>query len=161
MKIDFNANEVLLMAEEIEKESYDFYVQAAEKVTDPEHQQFLLKLASFELSHKSYFKELREKLSQAEKSDVVFDPENEASQYCREFARMQALFENDVDFNDMMSILKFAINKEKDAIIFYTRVKDFVPTNEGSEKLNEIIAEEESHIRILTSYADKIAINDL
>lgn len=160
MKIDFNANEILLMAEEIETESYDYYVKAAEKVKYQEHREFLLKLAGFELSHKSYFKELRESVSSTEKEGTVFDPNNEAAEYCRSFAQMQKLFANDVDFNDMLSILKFAINKEKDAIIFYSKIKEFVPTAEGSAKLQQIIEEEESHVRILTGYADKIAIHD-
>ncbi|WP_153448638.1 ferritin family protein [Vibrio algicola] len=159
MIINFNANEVLIMAEEIEKQSCDFYVKAAEQVESQENRDFLLKLASFEFTHKSFFKELRAELGCNEKEAPVFDPNNEASAYCRSFAQIQSLFDGDADFNDMLSILKFAINKEKDAILFYSRIKEFVPEVKGSEKLDEIIAEEHSHIKILTAYADKIAIN--
>jgi rubrerythrin len=46
-------------------------------------------------------------------------------------------------------ILKLAINAEKDSIVFYLGLKDFVPARAGKDKVEEIIKEEMSHIAVL------------
>ena len=54
-------------------------------------------------------------------------------------------------------ILKSAIEKEKDSIVFYSGLKDFTPAEIAKEKIDEIIQEELRHIRILNKLWDRIA----
>ncbi|GAJ21204.1 unnamed protein product, partial [marine sediment metagenome] len=46
-------------------------------------------------------------------------------------------------------ILKFAIEAEKDSIVFYLGLKDFVPVKAGKHKVEAIIKEEMGHIAVL------------
>lgn len=147
---EFNANEILTMASQIEIDSYNFYVDASKQVSDEDARNFLLKMASFEEKHKSFFGEMQEKLSNDEAIDLTFDPNQDGAAYCRSFASMQKLFDKPVNFADINDIIKHAINKEKDAIIFYTKMKSCVHEVNGKDRLDDIIAEEMSHIEILT-----------
>lgn len=47
-------------------------------------------------------------------------------------------------------IIKYAMAAEKDSIVFYLGMKDLVPENMGKKKIDEIIREEMSHIRLLS-----------
>jgi rubrerythrin len=51
----------------------------------------------------------------------------------------------------MKEILKAAIVAEKDSIVFYLGLKDFVPDRLGKNRLDKIIKEEMGHIRILSN----------
>jgi rubrerythrin len=42
-----------------------------------------------------------------------------------------------------------AIEKEKDTITYYKGLKDFVPPQNGQDKIDDIIEEEWKHIKIL------------
>jgi len=54
-------------------------------------------------------------------------------------------------------ILKRAIEKEKDSIVFYSGLKDFAPAEIAKDKIDEIIREELRHIRILNRASERIA----
>ena len=66
----FNAKEILEMAEQIERNGYNFYKKAAADVTDTEIKGFLEELADMELKHEETFKEIKVELTSAEKEDV-------------------------------------------------------------------------------------------
>ena len=42
-----------------------------------------------------------------------------------------------------------ALQKEKDSIVYDTGLKGFVPAEVGEDKIDDVIAEEMHHIRIL------------
>ncbi len=49
----------------------------------------------------------------------------------------------------MVEILKAALTAEKDSIVFYLGMKDLVPESLGKNKIDDIIKEEMSHIKII------------
>jgi rubrerythrin len=61
------------------------------------------------------------------------------------------LFEKDLDPTTMKDILKAAIGAEKDSIVFYLGMKELVPAKLGKDKIDDIIKEEMSHIRLLSA----------
>lgn len=156
MNQEFNANEIFIMAEQIEIEAYKFYLKAAEETPKEEDKAFLKKLASFEVEHQNLFSEMREKLSDQEKTELTFDPNNEVEDYCRSFARMQNIVKRNVDFTNMKEILLNAIMIEKDTIVFYSGMKKFVSEAFGKGRIDELIHEELRHIDILTKQYDSI-----
>lgn len=159
MNQEFNANEIFIMAEQIEIEAYKFYVKAAEETPNEEDKTFFKKMASFEIEHQNLFSEMREKLSDKERTELTFDPNNEAEDYCRSFARMQNIIKKNVDLTDMKEILLNAIMIEKDSIVFYSGIKKFVSEAFGKNRIDELIHEELRHIDILTKQYDAIAAN--
>ncbi|MFO7645960.1 MAG: ferritin family protein [Desulfosarcina sp.] len=150
MSYDFNADEIFEMAEQIERNGAAFYSKAAADVTDPDERRFLSDLATMELDHEKTFSAMRRQLSQAEKAQTAFDPQNEALAYLKALADTRIFFKKEIDTTSMQAILKAAILAEKDSIVFYLGMKDLVPDSLGHSRLDDIIREEMSHIKLLS-----------
>ncbi|MEA1948181.1 MAG: ferritin family protein [Thermodesulfobacteriota bacterium] len=150
MVYDFTANDVFEMAEQLERNGAKFYRTAAENVSDPKSKELLIELAAMEDEHEKVFASLRVDLTEAEKTTTVFDPEDESALYLRALADTRVFFEKKIDISSMKEILKAAIVAEKDSIVFYLGLKDFVPDQLGKNRLDTIIKEEMGHIRMLS-----------
>ena len=150
MAIDFNADEVFEIAEQIERNGAKFYRNVAEKVTDASKKKLLVDLAEMEDEHEQTFKSLRSELSLDEKIQTTFDPDGESERYLRALADTRIFYEKEVDTTSFEEILKSAITAEKDSIVFYLGMKNVVPTHLGKQKLDDIIKEEMEHISLLS-----------
>lgn len=150
MRYDFNADEIFEIAEQLERNGNKFYRDAAEVVDDDGHRKLLISLADMELEHEKTFKTMRAELSDKEKATTVFDPQGEAAQYLKALADTRVFFEKEIDFSTMENILKAAIEAEKDSIVFYLGMKNAVPEKMGHSRMDDIIKEEMSHIRLLS-----------
>jgi rubrerythrin len=150
MLYDFNANEILQMAEQIERNGADFYRKSSQKIQDPVGSELLLSLADMEDQHEETFASLRSKLTADEKAQTVFDPDGETVRYLKALADSKVFFEKTIDTDSMEGILKEAITTEKDSILFYLGIKDLVPETLGRDRVDQIIKEEMSHINLLT-----------
>ncbi|MCP4752834.1 MAG: ferritin family protein [Proteobacteria bacterium] len=148
---EFNAKEILEMAEIIEQNGYKFYRKAADAVEDPDIKSFLQELADMEVAHEKTFANLKTKLSGQEKADVVFDPYDETALYIQALADTRVFYEKEIDTSSAQEVLKAAITAEKDSIVFYLGMKDLVPEEYGKDKIDNIIKEEMKHIRIISN----------
>jgi rubrerythrin len=151
MAFDFNADEIFEIAEQIEKNGAAFYRAAADSVSDAEEKEFLLELAKMEDDHEVTFADLRKELTGADKSSSTFDPEGEAPMYLKSLADTRIFFEKEMDTSSMEAILRDAITAEKDSTVFYLGMKELVSSKQGKDKIDAIIKEEMSHIRLLSS----------
>ncbi len=151
MSFDFNADEILKMAEQIERNGYKFYKTASENIKDPQAKEFLIELANMEKQHEKYFASIRSELSDQEKEATAFDPEGETGLYLKSLADTRVFFEKKIDITSMKEILKAAIVAEKDSIVFYLGMKKAVPERLGRNKVDEIIEEEMNHITMLSN----------
>ena len=155
MSILFNADEVLKMAEQIERNGVEFYRRAAEKSAFAAERRLLEDLAQMEERHEKVFAAMREDLSEDEHASTVFDPEGEADLYLKAVAdgNVFNLKGNAVDDlsgdKSLEDILRTAIGMEKESIVFYTTMSGVVPPRLGREKIMEIIGEEQKHIGML------------
>ena len=150
MSYDFNADDIFLMTEQMERNGAKFYRDSAEGITDPSAKKLLLDLASMEDDHEKTFASLRADLTGKEKEPRVFDPEDESVLYLRSLADTRVFFEKDIDTSFMEEILKEAIVAEKDSIVFYLGMKDLVPEKLGKYRIDAIIKEEMQHITLLS-----------
>ncbi|MHC4122137.1 MAG: ferritin family protein [Planctomycetota bacterium] len=155
MGITFNAFEIFEIAEQIERNGVKFYRKAAQDITDGSISQLLKELAEMEAEHEKTFADMRKQLSEEDRELRVFDPENEMALYLQAMANGH-VFNLREDPGKQLSgnetvedILKLAINAEKDSIIFYLGLKDFIPVKAGKNKVEAIIKEEMGHIAIL------------
>ncbi len=151
MTYDFNADEIFEMAEQIERNGALFYRKAAESVDDPAGKKLLLDFAAMEDVHEKTFAALRKDLSEKDKAATTFDPEGEAALYLRALADARVFFEKKIDTSSMKEILMAAILAEKDSIVFYLGMKEMVPEKFGKTKIDAIIKEEMSHIKLLSN----------
>jgi rubrerythrin len=151
MGIGFNASEILLMAERIERNGAQFYRRAAEVChTDEESRKALLELAKMEEAHEQAFVEMRTELSS---TTLEFDPEGETAAYLSAMADAH-VFGPDFDPEEVacdkspLELLRMAIKLEKESIVFYLGLRDLVPTS-GTDSLEQILQEEKSHVAML------------
>lgn len=151
MGLDFNADEVFEMAEQIERNGAKYYREAAEAVSNEGDKKFLVELAEMEDEHEVTFADLRKNLSSNEKEAVTFDPEGEAVQYLQALADTRIFHNKVIDLSSMQGILVGAIAAEKDSIAFYLGMKDMVGGSRGKDRINDIIKEEMKHISLLSS----------
>jgi len=139
-----------IIAEQIERNGAEFYRTAAENIDEPENKKFLLDLAIMEDEHEQTFKKMRNELTRDEKAMTTFDPDGESEAYLKSLSDTRVFYEKDVDTTSLKEIYKSAITAEKDSIVFYLGMKEVVPSHMGQEKLDGIIKEEMSHIKLLS-----------
>jgi rubrerythrin len=161
MSYDFNADNTLEMAEQIERNGAKFYRTSADSVEDPPSKELLKGLAAMEDQHEKTFASMRAALTEKDKEPTTFDPDNESIRYLKALADSRVFVERQIpelsalkgkpDKEIMEEILKFAIGAEKESIIFYLGMKDIVPASLGKDKLDGVIKEEMSHIRLLSN----------
>ena len=155
MSVTFNAIEIFEIAERIERNGVKFYRKAAEGLSDEDIRQTLLSLAEMEAEHEETFANMRKQISHKERELITFEPENEMTLYLQAIANGH-IFDLKKDPGEQLKdketaedIFKFAIEAEKDSIIFYLGLKNFVPAKAGKDKVEEIIEEEMGHIFVL------------
>lgn len=156
MSIRFNADEIYEMAETIEKNGAKFYTEAAGKTADENTRKMLLDMASMEEGHLETFHQMRGELAGREKSEAVYDPDNQVALYLQVMAQAHGS-EGKVSPEQKLTgkesireIFKIALSAEKDSIAFYSGLKDFVSQKAGKEKVEAIIREELFHIAMLS-----------
>jgi len=155
MSITFNVDEIFEMAEEIERNGAKFYREASKNAPDKETRKMLLDMAAMEDEHLKTFKEMRKGLGPQEKWQGVFDPDNEAVMYLQSMADSHGV-EGKISPAVKLSgkekirdIFKIAVDAEKNSVVFYTGLKDFVPAQAGKDKIEAIIKEEMGHLAAL------------
>ena len=154
MGITFNAEEILEMAVQIEKNGEAFYRKAAGIVPEDAGQVFL-DLAEMEVGHIKTFSDMKNALGDKDRELTVFDPDNVSALY------LQAMADGNVfdlkngpadqltGTESVEDVLRIGLQAEKNSIIFYVGLKDMVSAALGKDKVEAIIKEEMSHISLL------------
>jgi rubrerythrin len=155
MTIEFSAFEVFEIAEKIERNGARFYRKAAELFDDSSIRSLFQELADWEIKHEHIFASLRKQLSELSRELRTFKPDDKLLPDAQAMAGL-AVFGIKPDPSEEFSgrrskcdIIKIAIEKEKDSIVYYTGLKEFVPDRAGKDKIDDIIKEEMHHVRIL------------
>ncbi len=147
----FNANDIYQIAKQIEINGAKFYREAANRMDEPKHKQFLLGLSDMEISHEKTFTAMQKDLEASENGATAFDPEDESALYLKALADTRVFFEKSQPETTMKGILASAITAEKDSIAFYVGMKELVAQTSGKSKIDTIIKEEMSHIKMLAA----------
>lgn len=158
MAIQFNADEIFEMAEQIERNGAKFYRKAARGFESSDAKQLLGDLAAMEDQHEQTFAMMRKQLAAGEKVEMAFDPYGEAALYLKAMADGYVFNVKDdpseklTGQETLQDVLRTAIGLEKDSIVFYLGIKELVPSDLGKSKLDGIVKQEMSHIAILTKH---------
>lgn len=148
---NFSVDEVFEMAELMEHNGADFYRKTAEKTDDPKLKEFLVSLANMEVKHAAMFKMWRKELAEMDPEQKMFPADNESALYLRTIVDGKVSFDHEEHGSSSMEeILKGAIASEKDTVIFYLNIQEAIPKHLGKGKIDRIISEELSHIRLLS-----------
>ena len=162
MSLKFNADEIYEMAEQIERNGVRFYKFVAEKAADEKTRKLLLELADMEVEHEKVFAALREQLSSKDREPMAFDPDNQLGSYLQAMADGK-VFDVKADPTDSLTgqesleeVLRLALGREKDSVVFYLGMKEMVAEGSGRDKVDRIIKEELSHIGALSTELDAL-----
>jgi rubrerythrin len=160
--LQFNADEVFEIAEQIERNGVKFYTKAASYTPNEDGRKLFLDLADMEKNHEKIFAKMRSEYWKRGETINTFDPDNEAAAYLRSFADGY-VFDLNADPSDLINerkspedIIKIAIGLEKDSITFYYGIKEVMISNPDKEKVEAIIKEEMSHITYLSKKLKEI-----
>jgi rubrerythrin len=154
MAVTINAFEALEIAERIEQNGAKFYRRAAEIFDDPGVCALLLRLAAWENEHEKTFVTMKKQIVGSHNESTSFRP-GETLPDPRVMAAL-AVFGIRAEPTEVLDgketqtdILRQAVEREKDSIVFYSGLKDFLSDPADGGQIDRIILEEMQHIRIL------------
>ena len=160
MAIMLNPFEVFEIAEQIERNGARFYRRAAAIFDDPDMSDLFLKLAEWEVEHEKTFADMKQKMFGTNTASMSFRPEQTRPdpKIMAGLAIFGIRAEPTEELNGRESqndILRRAVEKEKDSIVFYNGLKDFLSKSTDRDPIDHIITEEMRHIRILNELLKK------
>ena len=154
MSVALNASEVFEIAEQIERNGAKFYLRAAACFKNPDISKLFLRLAEWEVAHEKTFSAMKKRILESNAALLSFRPE-ETRPDPKVMAGL-AIFgiraEPMEELNgkeNQDDILRRAVEKEKDSIVFYHGLKDFLSDAADRDHVDRIITEEMQHIRLL------------
>jgi rubrerythrin len=152
MSILFSGNEIVDIAVRIEENGHAFYNAAAERSNDQNLAAILRKLADDETEHKNTFKALYKSdenyiLSPAYTEEV--DSYIKAMTNSQVFAPGKSSADIAKGAKDIFEVLSLAMGAEKDSILYYSEIKDWVQEKD-KDIINNVIEEEKKHLKELT-----------
>jgi len=151
----YNAYEIIEMAKKIEDNGAAFYRMAAEKTTESKAKTLFEDLAKMEDVHKMVFEDFKRFFPGEEWSRMNIDSDNQMITYLQEMAdsvvfNMKKTQKQIDEIRTIDDIFRFAIEREKESVLFYLGIRETVPEKLGKDKIGDIIAEEMKHVAILS-----------
>jgi rubrerythrin len=154
-EVQFNVVEVLRIAEELEHKAATFYLRAAERFSDPERRTICYNLAAWRARHQRTWACIRREYSERTGEFGTFDPDNYvlsnpqvmASLTC--FAARPGSRNWPTGHETPEQIVRDAIHRARDAVIFYQGLKGFAQDAESDRMIDNMIDREEHHVRQL------------
>ncbi|SDP43977.1 ferritin-like domain-containing protein [Desulforhopalus singaporensis] len=149
----FKANDVVTAAIEIEKRGEKFYLSLVDQAEDSKIRKVYEHLAREEVKHKQLFEELAQRLSKVELP--AWSNESEYLSYLNALIdshplfRMKDLDEINKGVLSRKDALHIAIQFEKESILFFMEMREFVPESEKTF-VTQCIDEERDHLRRLS-----------
>jgi rubrerythrin len=142
----FQIREIIDLAIQIEKNGERIYRNALQLSSNSSVSALLQKLADEEVQHIEWFSKLKMKFD-----STIDDPKLEemGKSILNSILGNQAFSLEDVDFSRIRRIddlLKFAIEFERDTVLFYEMIRPLVDDVDASAHLDKIIEEENQHI---------------
>ncbi len=155
MKTKFNAYEILEIAEQIEHNGVKFYHKATQLFDNNHLRQLLCEQEQWCAKHIRIFARMRKRFSEKTGEFGTFDPDNYLLSNPHVMAELAVFTDKPGSAGRLtgseseQEILREAIRRRKDAIVFYNGLSDFARDPHANKVLVEIIREEKRHINIL------------
>lgn len=159
LDLNLNIDEVFEIAEKIERNGAVFYRKAADVIDDADAKAKLISLALAEDSHEAVFRGMRETMVPADKRISVYDQDDIVALHLQALASRQVFVvgqePEEVLKGDetMADIVKIAIGKEWDTILYYSAIRDLMVKEIDRDAIDELIRQEEAHVRDLQACA--------
>ncbi|MBM4025630.1 MAG: hypothetical protein FJ280_09515 [Planctomycetes bacterium] len=151
----FNVFEILQIAEQIEHKSATFYLKAAELFADADLRDLLYRLAAWKAKHEKLWARMRQRFSEKTGEFGTFDPDNYVLSNPQVMSGLTAFgtrpdgTERLTGREDKRQILKFALRRANEVVIFYGGLKDFARDPASADAIDQIIREENRQAQVL------------
>ena len=155
----FSIREIIDMAIQLEKNAETFYRAALTEMPTPSLEPVLVCLADEERNHAKWFEKLKRLAEEAEAGGQRGDLSGEV---LKNLVGDQKFSLDEVDLSTIESVqelIEAAIEHEKDTIVFYQMIQSFIDDPETVKELDEIIDEENQHIKLLAECKNEM-VND-
>ncbi|MBN1508171.1 MAG: ferritin family protein [Sedimentisphaerales bacterium] len=169
MAREFSADDVLKVAEKMERNAVKFYRKAAGICDDPKIGKVFVDLARWERRHARVFADMREGLSDVSWSDKarqnpdlarfildVLEPSEVEPPLPLVFGDRENPPSKLVGKPTKVDVLKVALQKEKDTIAYFTRLQALVPGPGNAQAIEAVVREEERHVKILMQSLEQV-----
>jgi len=143
----FNIIEAVDIAMEAESKARDFYLNAAEKVTDERGKNLLMQLADFEKNHFDRLNHLKKSL-QGETGYIEYSGTTFSPYSVKSVSEVSGTVEENK--SDVLDILGIAIDAEDKAYNRYVEIAGRVEDPQGKAMFLKFAEEEKAHRRILS-----------
>lgn len=145
----FTACEVVDVAVELERMSAEFYSEIARSAKDEERRKLFEGLAECERQHEQRFRELYQIMRQCA-PDAPESYPGEWQSYVRALINSRTVIGKDevqriATSGSAEDIFRFAAQLEKDSILLYETLLNYVPESERS-KIGELLMDEREHL---------------
>ena len=153
--VHFSSKEILEMAVRIEENGLGFYKSASASTDNAQIKELFDYLIIEEVKHVELFEALKEAITEGEPSDYNDPYLEEESKYLNALADSSIFMKGEEGVNKAKAIksddeaLDFAIQMEKDSILFYLELINMVRDHDRPTVKN-ILSEERKHIAKLT-----------
>jgi rubrerythrin len=155
MDTQFNIFEILQIAEEVERKAARFYVRAAEQCGDEVLRSVCFTLAGWRARHQEAWARTRRAFSERTGEFGRFDPDDYVGSNPQVMAGLSCFASDSMCCHSLArhvshdDILQDAIQRAMHVIIFYRGLKDFTRTPDCRIVIDNMIGEEQRHIRLL------------
>jgi rubrerythrin len=161
METKFNVFEILQIAEQIEHKGAKFYLQTAETFIDPQIRDLYYRLATWKAKHEKIWARMRKRFSEKTGEFGTFDPDDYVLSNPPVMAGL-TWFGTSKDVPDRPTgkeskrqVLKDAIRRASEVVIFYQGLKDFARDPASRDTLDKIIREESRQVQLLVEEMKK------
>jgi len=148
----FSSADIIDLAIRIEKNGEKVYRDALEVVQDQAIASMLQWLADEEVEHATWFSELKQAIR---KVPVDRRLEDMGREMLHGILGEESFSLKETDFSKLdgiESLVKLAIEFERDTVVFFEMFESFVKDPESLEHLDKIIKEEQRHIEVLQEF---------
>lgn len=141
-------SEIVKFAIEKEQESYALYKNLHDMSSAPKLKALFKTLMEQEQHHEEFYKEMLTKVAEDQSPGVQEDDAYDA--YMQELIAASRTVPTvaELDFDNHKVVIDYAIAREKDSILFYTGLKNFVQESVHTA-IDKIIQEEGKHVAML------------
>jgi len=159
MSLVFSVNELLSIAIGIEIRGETFYDIMGKTTDNPLARATFQNLAAMEREHSRVFQKMRDE------SKTYPPPEAMSEEYADYLRALvdSAVFTDDMITSEMASqadsdikAVELGISAERDSILFYEQIRDFLPSP-ALPTIDAVIAEEKTHLRQLAAIRKELA----
>jgi rubrerythrin len=156
----FNETEAARIAQSMETQGLAFYEAAAAKTHSPAVRETFLKLAQDEMHHLAAFRELEAACAKRRDTPATED-EDEVGIYIQRLLQTQVFCERGSAARlskkayDDLEALGVGMRAERDSILFYQEMLDFVDSKEAKAAFTWILKEERKHLAVLAERSEE------